>query len=297
MSFAGGRKLKIRNLAASDLNRYNFLTVLLCIFLFIAVTWAVSFVLPIDSDWADVYRPAVFALLSGKSPYQPEIPFFNAPWILLPLLPFALLPLTVGRAAFFTFSLLVYAVTIFRLGGKPIAVIAIILSYPVIYGLIYGQIDGIISLGFTLPPVIGLFFIIAKPQIGLALIPFWGVMAYKDRGLKGVLKIFFPVTIALLLSFLLFGNWLESSLFPLNQNWNTSLWPQSVPIGLVLLAKSINTKKMGSAMIASPLFSPYLAAHSWSAALLGLVPNTLYVVVCSIGMWLTFILGGGAAAR
>lgn len=55
----------------------------------VAASW-----LPPGIDWRDTYRPAALAIVSGRSPYNVDI-YFAAPWALLPLAPFALLPETI----------------------------------------------------------------------------------------------------------------------------------------------------------------------------------------------------------
>lgn len=63
-------------------------------------------ILPTGEDWEIFYLPAAQQILAGQSPYQ--IPgFFNPPWILLPLLPLALLPAKVGSVVIFCSGLIV----------------------------------------------------------------------------------------------------------------------------------------------------------------------------------------------
>jgi hypothetical protein len=197
----------------------------------------------------------------------------------------------------FAVSFACYAIVAIKLGAKPFALAAFLLSYPVIYGLIYGQIDGLVMLGYILPPSIGLFFILAKPQIGFALAIFWLIESWRaGRSIK-VITTLLPVTIAYTVSFKLFGNWLVQTAFPVNQMWNTSLWPQSLPIGLVLLALAMQQRKQAPAIAASPFLSPYLAAHSWAAVLLGLIPNSLLVTIGMASIWVVWLIGGGPVGR
>ena len=270
------------------------LAILLC-----GLVWSAYAILPYESDWSDAYRPAALQLLAGRSPYglDPERPFLNAPWILIPLIPFAILPPQLGRALIFTVSFACYAIVAIKLGAKPFALAAFLLSYPVIYGLIYGQIDGIVMLGYILPPSIGLFFILAKPQIGFALAIFWLIESWRTGRSIKVITTLLPVTIAYTVSFKLFGNWLVQTAFPVNQMWNTSLWPQSLPIGLVLLALAMQQRKQAPAIAASPFLSPYLAAHSWAAVLLGLLPNSLLVTIGMASIWVVWLIGGGPVGR
>ncbi len=265
----------------------------------IGLAAAVYVILPPDSDWRDAYRPAAWNLLAGRSPYglSATRPFLNGPWILIPLIPFALLPPQLGRALIFVASLICYGLVAIKLGAKPWALVAFLVSYPVIYGLIYGQIDGLILLGLILPPPIGLVLLLAKPQIGLGVAVFWLVEAWRMGGWRKALVTIAPATLVFVLSFLIYGNWLAGSTFPLNQSWNTSLWPRSIPIGLVLIAAALRYRNQRPAIAASPFLSPYLAAHSWAVALLGLLPDTVLMIVGSAGIWIVWLLGGGPANR
>jgi hypothetical protein len=63
----------------------------------LVIGWAVYSYLPLGVDWYSTYRPAALEILNLRSPYN--IPsFFNAPWILLPILPIAFLPEKMGFA-------------------------------------------------------------------------------------------------------------------------------------------------------------------------------------------------------
>jgi hypothetical protein len=47
------------------------------------------------ADWSEYFQPATYLLLQGKSHYLQE-GFYNHPWILIPLIPFAQLSPKVG---------------------------------------------------------------------------------------------------------------------------------------------------------------------------------------------------------
>jgi hypothetical protein len=271
-----------------------------CLVLTVAGFIAAAYlILPTESDWSDAYRPAALNLLAGESPYNLSAtrPFLNGPWILIPLIPFAVLPPQLGRALIFVASLVCYSVIAIKLGARPLALMAFLASYPVIYGLIYGQIDGLISLGLLLPPPIGLVVLTAKPQLGLGVAIFWLVEAWRTGGWRKVLATISPTGLVFLISFVLYGNWLIGATFPLSQTWNTSLWPQSIPVGLLLIAWALRRRNNRPAIMASPFLSPYLAAHSWAVALLGLLPDSLLMIIGSAGIWITWLLGGGPAGK
>ena len=262
---------------------------LIGISLYIAFTLVGSRYLEGGVDWYETFYPTGQAVLSGKSPYT-LIGFRYVPWAILPILPFAWLPPDIGRSAFFLFSLLIFAYTAYRLGGNPITVALFIVSPPVMHCLLNANIDGITLLGFFMPPQIGLFFVLIKPQTTSALVLFWLIEAWRKKGIKEVFRIFAPVTISILFSFLLFGFWPERFLEPIGFDWNASLWPMSIPIGLVLLTKAIRRRSEHLAMGASPFLSPYVLLHSWSGALVSLANSTADMLAAVIGLWIIVII-------
>jgi hypothetical protein len=243
-------------------------------------------------DWRLTYRPAAIALLHGQNPYDvdvsPDAPFFAAPWGLLPLLPLALLPIEAGRAGIMLIGILVFGYTAYRLGAKPFSMALFLLSPPVIHTILNANIEWLPILGFALPPSIGLFFITIKPQTGFAVGIFWLVEAWRKGGIKQVIKDFAPVTVAFFLSFIPFGLWplRMFGVISYGTNINSSLWPMSIPIGLVLLTVSLQRRKMNYAMSASPFLSPYVLFHAWSSAVISLINEPLQLSAAVIGLWI-----------
>jgi len=177
------------------------------------------------------------------------------------------------------------------LKASPVALIAFLLSPPVFYGMRMLNVDILVLIGFVLPAPIGLFFVIIKPQMGIALVVFWLVEAWRNGGIKEVFKTFSPVTIATLLSFIIFGNWQAERQSDLPGSfWNASLWPWVIPIGLVLVMLSLRHRRKDYAISASPFLSPYLAYHSWAGVLLGLIKRDFELLIAVIGMWLVAVI-------
>lgn len=261
---------------------------LLAVSLVVAVTGAALY-LPPAIDWYAVIRPATLTLLSGRSPYT--VADFSYPaWALIPLMPLAILPEAVGRAVLLFVSLGTFAYSAHRLGAKPLTVLIFLLSPPVWHCLLNANIDWLILLGFALPPWAGLFLVIIKPQMGLVVALFWLVEAWRRNGWREVVRVFWPVTLALLITLALFGLWPLRLGPQVNYGWNASLWPSSLPIGLALSVAALRTRKLNYAMAASPCLSPYVLFHSWSAALIALVNAPAEMLAAVVGLWLWVIL-------
>lgn len=257
----------------------------------VGVVLVLSFLLapivPPAIDWTITFRPATLTLLSGLSPYG-RVYYVHAPWTLIPLIPLALLPEEVGRVMLFFCGLASYAYVGHKLGAKPIAVAFLLASPLVMHVLLNGNMDWLAILGFILPPPIGLFFISIKPQIGIAVAPFWLIQAWREGGWRQVLKTFAPFTIVLLLSFVLFGLW---PLETVRENivgvyFNASLWPLSIPVGLALFVTAIRKQRIEYAMAASPCLSPYLLFYSWGGALLAIISSVPETIAAVIGLWI-----------
>lgn len=255
-----------------------------------ALVWLLSDYLPPGIDWKDTYRPAALALLSGKTPYSVDI-FFTAPWGLLPFLPFAPLPESVGRALLFVIGLATFAYTAHRLGARPLALIAFLLSPPVMHCLLNANIEWLPLLGVVLPPQIGLFFITVKPQIGLGMGVFWLVEAWRKGGLRQVVRIFWPVTVVFLLSLLVFGPWplRFRDTLTLTRSYNASLWPGSLPVGITLLVAALRKRDFRFALASSPCLSPYVLLHAWVGALASILTQPVETVAAVVGLWILVI--------
>jgi hypothetical protein len=287
--------------AALTYTKNNLRAVLLILVVLALVVGAMAVFLPPAVDWQNSIRPAVFELLAGRSPYHLDLgiqgswdpyAFFNAPWALLPLIPLALLPVAVGRALLVIITLLSFGYVAHRLGGKPLAIGLLLVSPPVMHELLVGNIDWLAVLGFILPPQIGLFFVSVKPQVGIGVAVFWLVEAWRKGGWREVVRVFWPITAALVLSMIIFGPWPLRFGTQTGVWWNASLWPMSIPVGLGLLAAALHKRKIEYSIAASPCLSPYLMMHSWVVALLA-VTTSLPVTAAAVGgFWILIIIRG-----
>jgi len=257
--------------------------------LILGLIGAMAIYLPEGIDWHQVFRPAALSLISGKNPYQVE-GFYHALWILFPLVPLAVLPEAVGRAAMVVLGIAAMAYTARRLGASRLATVFLLLSPPALHCHLSGTVDWLIVLGFVLPPKLGLFFLTAKPQMGIAVAVFWAIEAWRDGRWRGLFDLLLPITVALGLSFLFYGWWFLEGLNAPSYWWNASLFPVSIPVGLGLLVAAVQKRQVEYAMAASPCLSPYVLLHSWIGALLAVVSNTPVLIASVVGLWVAVLM-------
>jgi len=244
---------------------YAFL-ILLFVFAVLFVHWYI----PVRGiDWKEYFRPSAQSIIHMESPYGDG--FYNAPWALLPLIPISFLSPEYGGAVLYALNIFCFVFAGFKLKMNPISLIVFLLFSGMIWNSNNGNIEGILSLGFILPPQIGLFFVLAKPQFGIGVALYWGVVAWTEGGNKKVFYLFLPVSIAFLFSFLVFGFWPAYAPILVNVSWNSSIFPYGIPIGLLLLTLAIIKKKPGLAIASSPFFAPYLTGHTWAVVWFGVL--------------------------
>lgn len=283
-------QVKQHQLRSLGLSKYRWVFIFLGVAVLVLMVWAVATFVPEQIDWVRTYRPATRELLAFRSPYNIKT-YYNPPWMLIPMIPMALLPDRIGNGVLFVVSLCVIIYSAIRFGAKPVSLIAFLLSFPVIFLLLFGQIDWMVLWGFTLPPQIGLLFILSKPQIGIPYAVFIFVESWRSGGMKQVVKVFLPTLILLIISFFIFGVWFSKMQPPdLNAIHNLSLWPTGLPIGLALLIFGLRQRKSRLSIIAGPFFSPYVCVHSWSIPLLSILPLQWETAAAVIGSWLVCLI-------
>ena len=244
--------------------------------------------LPPGIDWHLTNRPAALALIQGQSPYVVVTEVSSAPWGLLPLVPLALLPESIGRALLLLLSLGAIAYAALRLKASPLAFGAFLLSPPVLHGLLNANLDFLVLLGFVLPPPVGMFLITIKPQVGGVVGLFWCVEAWRQGRWRGLARVAGPISLAYLLSFALYGFWPSQYLNVAreSQAWNSSVFPLAIPVGLVLTVQALRPRQLRLALPATVCLSPYVLFHSYAAALIALTTNTPLMVTAVIGLWI-----------
>ena len=265
--------------------------------IFAALSLGAAYFLPDGIDWHLTFRPAILAMMGGRSPYNdPAVlaPFAGAPWVLIPFIPLAYLPENLGRGVLFSIGVFSFAFAAIRMGARPAALVAFLLSPVVFHCLLNSNLDFLPIVGFILPPQVGLFFMAAKPQMGMVVGAFWFVQSWRSGGWREALRVFGPATGALIISFFVYGIWPENAakILDWSRHINASLWPQSIPVGLALAVTAFRLKDMRYAIAASPLLSPYLLFHSWSGALFAVLASPAESIAAVVGLWVLVLLRG-----
>ena len=252
--------------------------------------------LPVISDWTHSYRPAALALLEGRSPYEIES-FISPPWILLPLMPLAIFSGRVSQIINFLMTIFVISFISRKQKASLLELSALLVSFPSIYGLIYGQVEWIVLLGLISPPWLALILFLTKPQAGIGIAIFLIIREWKSRSQLEFIKFCAPLGFFMLASYLLFGQqFFSAPITALPMANNVSLWPTSIPIGLLILINSYQKQDELFSLTAGPLLSPYLSAHTWFMSIFALIGRPTYLVIVSISTWIIWLLGGGPAA-
>lgn len=172
------------------------------------------------------------------------------------------------------------------------ALVAFLLSPPVLHGLLNANIDCLAMLGFVLPPQLGLPFVLIKPQVGIGMAIFWLAEAWREGRVRKVLQIFWPTLLLSAASVALYGLWplRFQEITNYSRNFNASLWPLSISVGLALSALSIYKRNHRYAMASAPFLSPHVVFHSYAGPLAALLPATRWMIIVTIALWILALL-------
>lgn len=222
----------------------------------------------IGYDFETFYVPAARVMLAGESPYQVD-GFYNPFWVLIPVIPFALMPAPWGFALFASVNIFLYTFSMYRLGVRNLpALVLLTVTLGMVIAMV-GNIEGFFLLGMVLPQPLGLFFLMAKPQTGAAVAIVMAWIEYRQRGMVGLSRLFLPLLGGLLLSILLYGDWFTHAPAVLSVSWNVSLWPWGLVIGLPLLGAALIRKDLRVALMSAPFLSPYVAQWGYGYVIIG----------------------------
>lgn len=236
--------------------------------------------IPTAIDWSNTFQPAVWAFIHGQPIYGQT--FFNPPWVLVPLIPFAVLPPELGRLLLLLCSILLFGLVAYRLKVKPLGLILFFLTPFVFDSLAWGNIEAIALLGLAMPVPAGLVLLVIKPQITLGVIVFLLWRVVKSRDARRIVTTFLPLVVVLAGSIVMYGAWWSQTLSYtqyIGSSMNLALFPLGIPLGLSLLIQSIRTQDIRLALACSPFFFPVVTPQCWLVVFLALATQPLDMLV------------------
>jgi hypothetical protein len=235
----------------------------------------------IDWDW--VFRPTALAVLFG-GPFTER--FFNPPWSVFPLIPFALLPDDIGRIAFLVASVIGYAITVHRLGAKLTALPVVFFAMPVWFAMTFGNIEWLALLGLAMPPSVGLLFLAIKPQMTVGVIVLLAARALKsDMPIRNLVVLFAPTALMLIVSYAIWGTWWAHTLRYNELAVNYSFFPWSIGVGAGLLALALRRDDVRLALTSGIFFFPVVSFTAYAGVVIALTPYLSWLALSTIVTW------------
>lgn len=248
------------------------------------------------ADFYDNFYAAARNALIGHSPYD-AVGYICAPWGIIPLIPFAVLPPMVAHGLYFATCLFILAFIAWRLGASPLTIAAFILSPTAIGALLVGNLDAVVVSGMLFPPILGILVLMIKPQIGTGVALYYLINYARDRRWLDGLKSFLPSAAGYAFALALFPIWfIRASNNPSNI-WNRSLFPYSIPVGLFLLWLALRNRNPYFALASTAFFAPYLSFYTYIIVQIGLLHKDVekYVrrdilhIALSVFLWIIML--------
>lgn len=264
------------------------LKTLLLLIISVGMILSIYLFLPVGQDWMGI-RITVQEMLHGQTSFSQNV--FNPPWILALLIPLAWLPFKLGAALLSFLNIAVYGYVALRLGKSPFLAALLLLTPAIIRQVIDPNLEFLVALGLLLPPQAGIFLVMAKPQLGAPIAIFWAFEAWREGGLRNIVRVFAPIALVTLISFAIYGLWPLRAGLLLNTPQNVSMWPTSLVFGLPLIFQAVRTRSLDMALLSAAFLAPYYGFYSLHIPLLGLLPRRSLTVAAVLGFWIIFFLG------
>lgn len=233
--------------------------------LLIIISGAILFSLfvPLRSDFVIFYTAAQY-LTHGHNPYD-VMGFFSPIWVAVLFTPYTLLPYALAEKLHAVIAFTVYGVAVLNLSRKSTrpALLALCFIPFLWYTVLWGNIEYMVLIAVFLSAPLGLWLVLAKPQMGLFIAVIMLLEYYQQHSIKRTIAIAMPLIAASLLSVAL-GMFQHT---PVNVYWNDALWPWGLIGGLPLAVYALWRRDRVYALAASVLCMPYLLYTSWCALL------------------------------
>jgi len=243
--------------------------------LLIVVSCAVGITAPHLGDFG-IFYAAAQAVRSGVNPYSVS-GYYNPLHVALVAAPLSVIPFEGAYRVNAGVMFGIYALAMHRIApARFIWLVATLAPFGLLIAF-YGNLDAIVLLGVTLPAPIGVWLLLAKPQIGLfaAALMLWKRRDWRLTAAVGVL-----LAVSLAMGIL--------STTPINTAWNVSVWPWGLLIGGPLLVYSWRKRDEVVALGAACFVSPYMTALNWCAALPLFRVNRRVMLVGVVMSWGVF---------
>lgn len=233
----------------------------------------------IDLGDFDVFYRSGQAILSGINPYT--VPGFYSPlYVAVGFALLALLPLPIAFRLFAGLVFLSFGLAFYALTNHQIKMTVLLMCSPFpLMTAWYGNLESLVLIGSIVAPVIGIWFVMVKPQIGLivALLFIW-----QARTWRGIARLIIPVGCLYALSFAL-GMWRTT---PIAEVWSIRLWPLGLAIGIPAAIIALRKRRVDWALFAGPFVAPYLGApFAFVGALPLLLRRNLLTVAGVAAAW------------
>jgi hypothetical protein len=261
------------------LNRDNFKKIFLYGALMLGVivaVWMSSYV-P-NADWFATFDPAARGLFQGRLPYEQHF-VLTPPWAILVLVPFVLFPPNIARGLVLVASLSILIYAGWRLHAPKIAMIALLISPTAIGSLLSGNLDAFVLTGIFLPPMLGLFVLLIKPQVGIGVAIYYFTQTWQSNKWIGIILTFSPIILAFIISGILFPVWINRMISKPLDVWNRSIFPYGIPLGLSFLWLAVKRRNVFFALAAAPFLSPYLTFYTYLMVQIGLLHEDVEKVI------------------
>ncbi len=195
-----------------------------------------------------------------------DIPgYFNAPWGVLPLLPFnAVNSLDIGVLLQLVVYFCLLATVVYKAGGKLDSLLIALTSPLAIDSALELNIDWIVCVGLVVPPMWSGPFLAVKPQTA-----FGYVFSFtRDQWVRAIIV----GLVVILISLLVWGFWIPDLLESTRDagvGENVNLAPMSIitpflsiPFGLWLLYRGIRRRDIVYCVVSGVFLTPYIAGYS-----------------------------------
>jgi hypothetical protein len=211
-----------------------------------------------QNDWSLSFAPAALYWLTGQNPYTTPLPFASPPWSLFVLSPLVWIPAE--------FAMLLPALALLYCAyrvRKPWLIPIVGLSFPFIAATAYANIDWMVMVGVVAGGRIGMILNTVKPQAGA----FANVaLLSQEPTWRGRFTLLMPLLILALVTIPLYGAWL-GGMTTISTDTGTvrnfSLFPYSIPLGVIGLYLAWTRQSVLWGVIASLCLAPYFYIHSF----------------------------------